>query len=439
MLSLALGFTLPLIATAMPVYSPGHSTEIQDIIGTSPPWLLRAGASCILFMLLLVLGLSAGVRYPDVLPAPITITTDPAPFTAVTRVSGPLQILVREGQLLVSGQVVGIVQDAAAYADVQALACSLASISPRAIVAADTYSGRQLGSLQAPYEAFHKAVSDYRQFELADNYHHQMQTLVDEVNAYEHLNRNLTRQQQLQAQELGLVGKRYAIDNSLLRDKVIAQTDVDASQRLLLQQQKSMASSQANILTNTITASELRRRILELRAQQNEHQQQLELAQEQAIRTLRNAVTEWQQAHVLITRSPGRVALLKEWVAGQVVPVATDVLSVLPPPATTLAGHLRLPVQGSGKVRVGQRVSIMLHNYPSEQFGMLEGSIARVAPLPQSNAYDVVVQLPTHLVTTYHHPIVFKQQLQGQAEVVTEDLSLLQRVFYQFRGLWQGK
>jgi multidrug resistance efflux pump len=419
----------------MPVYSPGHSEEIQDIIGTSPPWLLRAGAGYILLLLLLLLALSAGVRYPDVLPAAITITTDPAPFTAVTRASGPLQLLVHEGQLLAPGQVVGIIEDAAAYADVQALAQAVAS--PQASLAA-TFAGRQLGALQAPYEAFRKAASDYRQFQLADDYRHQLRTLADEVSAYEHLNHNLTSQQQLQAQELGLVGKRYTIDNGLLRDKVIAQTDVDASQRLLLQQQKSVASSQANIITNTITATELRRRMLELRAQQVERQQQLQLAQEQAERTLRNAVAEWQQAHVLVTRIPGRVALLKEWVAGQVVPAATPVLSVLPP-ATTLAGRLRLPVQGSGKVHPGQRVNIMLHNYPSEQFGMLEGQVARVAPLPQSNTYDVVVQLPAHLVTTYHHPIVFKQQLQGQAEIITEDLSLLQRVFYQFRGLWQGK
>lgn len=421
----------------MPDYSSSHSVEIQDIIGTPPPWLLRAGAGYILFILLILLALSASIRYPDVLPASIIITTDPAPFTAVTRVSGPLQLMVQEGQVVKRGQIVGIIEDAAAYADVQMLAKSLASSSTRAILA-NTYSAQQLGSLQAPYEAFRKASSEYNQFELADEYRLQMRTLVSEVNAYEHLNRNLNSQQQLQKQELGLLGKRYTIDNSLLLDKVIAQTDMDASQRVLLQQKRSVVSSQATIIANTITATELRRRISELRAQQVERQQQLRLAQEQAKRTLSNAVAEWQHAHVIISRSPGRVALLKEWVAGQVVPAATSILSVLPP-ATTLTGHLRLPVNGSGKVLVGQRVNIMLHNYPSEQFGMLEGSIARVAPLPQSNAYAAVVQLPAHLITTYHHPIVFKQQLQGQAEVITEDLSLLQRVFYQFRGLWQGK
>lgn len=418
----------------MPGYTTVRSDEIQEIIGTSPSWLLRAGAGYVLVLVLLVLALSSGVRYPDVLPASIVVTTDPAPYTAVTRVSGTLQLLVREGQWVGASQALGYVESAAAYAEVQVLKRYLGL--PAEGGGQQDYKFKQLGSLQAPYESFYKATSEYQHFQRADDYNQQVRTLAAEATAYEQLNHALTSRRQLQLQEMGLVSKRYTIDANLLRDKVIAQTDADASQRLLLQQQQNVVSSRANIITNGITASELRRRIIELETQRSERQHQLRLGQEQAERSLRNALTQWQEDHMLLARSAGRVALLKEWIAGQFVPLAVPILSVLPP-ATMLVGRLRLPVAGSGKVRAGQRVNILLDNYPAEQFGMLEGQVARVAPLPQGNSYDVVVQLPARLITTYRRPIAFKQQLQGRAEIITEDLSILQRVFYQFRGLWQ--
>ncbi|PJJ52925.1 HlyD family secretion protein [Hymenobacter chitinivorans] len=413
-----------------------RSDGIQEIIGTTPSWLLRAGAGYLLGLLVLVLTLSGAVRYPDVLPASIVVTSEVAPFTAVTRANGALQLLVREGQAVHAGQPLGYVESAAAFPQVQALKKVLAPGATPAWTGGAPDQFRQLGELQAAYETFRKATADYQHFEQLDEYSQQVRALQDEVAAYETLNRNLAGQRELQTQELALARKRYSIDSGLLTSKVIAETDLDASHRTLLQQQKSVANSQASIISNAITASELRRRIGELRLQRDERRQQLRLAQEQTARSLRNAIAQWEADHVLLAKQAGMVALLKEWVAGQFVPAATPVLSVLTP-ATAMTGRLRLPVQGSGKVKTGQRVNILLDNYPAEQYGMLEGLVARVAPLPQGNSYDVVVRLPTELITTYHKPIAFKQQLQGRAEIITEDLSLLQRVFYQFRGLWQ--
>lgn len=422
----------------MPTYQVDYadrSDGIQEIIGTTPPWLLRAGASYLLGLLALVLALSAAIRYPDMLPAPVLVTSEAAPYTVVTRTNGALQLLVREDQAVRQGQPLGYVESAAAYTQVQALK-KLLQAAPPADAPARQDQFRQLGDLQAPYEALRKATADFQRFEQADEYGQQVQALRYEVTAYTHLNRNLAGQRELQARELALASKRYQIDDQLQTSKVISQMDLDASQRSLLQQQKSFANSQASIISNTITASELRRRIGELELQREERRQQLLLAQEQAARSLRNAIAQWETDHVLLAQHAGRVALLKEWVAGQFVPAATPVLSLLIP-STAMTGRLRLPVQGSGKVKVGQRVNISLDNYPADQYGMLEGRVARVAPLPHGNAYDVVVTLPPRLVTTYHKPIAFKQQLQGSAEIITEDLSLLQRVFYQFRGLWQ--
>jgi len=39
------------------------------------------------------------------------------------------------------------------------------------------------------------------------------------------------------------------------------------------------------------------------------------------------------------------------------------------------------------------------------------------------------------LVTSYNKEIPFKQEMRGTAEIITEDLRLIERFFYQFKEL----
>jgi hypothetical protein len=51
--------------------------------------------------------------------------------------------------------------------------------------------------------------------------------------------------------------------------------------------------------------------------------------------------------------------------------------------------------------------------------------------VPRENLYTVDALLPNPLVTSYHKSLHFHQEMQGQAEIVTEDIALLERIFYQ--------
>mgnify|MGYP003116387514 FL=1 len=47
--------------------------------------------------------------------------------------------------------------------------------------------------------------------------------------------------------------------------------------------------------------------------------------------------------------------------------------------------------------------------------------------------YLIDVKLPKKLITSYNKEIDFKQEMRGSAEIITEDLRLIERFFYQFR------
>jgi hypothetical protein len=114
-------------------------------------------------------------------------------------------------------------------------------------------------------------------------------------------------------------------------------------------------------------------------------------------------------------------------------------LFALLPTSIKLIARAELPVLGSGKVKVGQAVNIRLSNYPFEQFGMLQGKIESISEVPDKENYTVAISLTRGMTTTYNKKLNFTPQLMGETEIITEDLRVLERVFYQFRKLFRNK
>ncbi len=61
-------------------HSPYRDAAIEDMLGNPPGWLLRAGIGGIALVFLLVLGLTAFIRYPDKLAAPFLLQTRTVPL-----------------------------------------------------------------------------------------------------------------------------------------------------------------------------------------------------------------------------------------------------------------------------------------------------------------------------------------------------------------------
>jgi hypothetical protein len=95
-----------------------------------------------------------------------------------------------------------------------------------------------------------------------------------------------------------------------------------------------------------------------------------------------------------------------------------------------IVGSVYLTAKGLGKVEKGQRVNVRLHAYPDQEFGWLEGVVERVENAPDANGFYVVkVLFPKGLVTNYGKSLPASLQLEGTAEIITEDLRLIVRFF----------
>jgi HlyD family secretion protein len=100
---------------------------------------------------------------------------------------------------------------------------------------------------------------------------------------------------------------------------------------------------------------------------------------------------------------------------------------------------LTIPQDNSGKIKIGQRVLIKFQSYPFEEYGMVEG---KISSLPQLSTQDnklffAFVELPNGLKTNHNKQLTYNYGMTASAEIITEDLRLIERIFYTIRKVLQ--
>ncbi|WP_281925314.1 HlyD family secretion protein [Flavobacterium collinsii] len=101
-------------------------------------------------------------------------------------------------------------------------------------------------------------------------------------------------------------------------------------------------------------------------------------------------------------------------------------------------GKVKALALNSGKIKVGQMVNIRLANFPDREFGVLKGKIRNISLVPNKDGNLLLdVALLNGLETSYKKQIVFQQEMKGTAEIVTEDLRLIERILYQFKSIFK--
>ena len=98
---------------------------------------------------------------------------------------------------------------------------------------------------------------------------------------------------------------------------------------------------------------------------------------------------------------------------------------------TKSLGKAMLPVARSGKVKIGQKVNIRLQNFPENEYGILRGVVSNISLVPVQTEgtvyYAVEISLPDKLISTYKKELPYLPNMQGQADIIADDMSLLER------------
>ena len=416
-----------------------HSETVVQILGVPPRWLARWGATGMVGVVGFLVALAWLIHYPDVVPASVVVTTPLPPATVVAQASGYLETLaVREGDTVQRGAVLARIHNSADPAAVTQLEKVLAEWqgghgpSDSEIAALATLP---LGELQGDYAVMARAQAAYAWHLTADPIGVQIRALKTQRAPLEDRIESLQCQQVLLGQEVPVTERGYARILELTRHQDASMQTLDDRERLVMEAKRALQGILVDLANTRLDLVRIDQTLTEMTGRDRQQRQDLLVALQEALKTLSGRLALWERTYVLRAPITGKVSLSNFWTDSQFIRAGEEVMAIVPANARPPIGRVSLPINRAGSVQIGQAVFIRLDNYPSEQFGLLKGRVAAMSPVPLGGRYAVEVALPDGLVTTFGQHLAYQQGMQGQAEIVVEDLRVIDRVFYQFRRL----
>lgn len=421
-----------------------RSEEVQEILGTPPGWLVRWGTFWVLAGFCALVAVAWFLRYPDVVEADVEITTATPPAEVVARTDGRVAALfVHDTASVAQNSLLGVLQSTANYRDVLLLDSCVAvwrGLKIEDFKELQIPDSLNLGELQVDYANFSRMLSD---FQFGSNrgsasYASSVGSIQLQINQleqsiqFEQKSLARTKEQLRSAEEL------YEKQKDLYEQGITSRVDFEKERTKLAELERQHDQYEDNVL-------EKRREIISLKNTMNKEsfgrQESAASASTLLINSLNllnTGLDRWKQTCLLTAPIEGKVSL-NGLTLQQFVHLGEQVMTIVPATSGVIVGRAKLPVAGSGKVHENQRVLIKLYNYPYREFGAITGKVFSRSLVPRDQVYSIMIALPNtpnkKLRTSLGKEIDFAQQLQGKAEIITEDKSFLQRIIEQIGSL----
>ncbi|MEP1488881.1 MAG: HlyD family efflux transporter periplasmic adaptor subunit [Algibacter sp.] len=419
-----------------------RSEEVQEILSNPPVWIVRWGITLIFMFVCIILCLSFIIKYPDFVSAKVLVTTKQPTEQVVSRYSGQLEkIFIKNRDTVSINQKLAIIKNTAKFNDVYKL---------KSIIDTLTFNHKYfrfpfektsflvLGDISTAYIGFEKSYTDYFLLQDLNPYRNQLGGNTVSLQELKNRLRNQITQKGLLEQEFKLKQKDLDRDKSLFDKGIIAQRDYELKQLDFIQIEKSISAMAISISQMTEAISSANQTLKSTRINEQEDSTRFLRNLKQSYDLLKESVRNWEYNYVLSSSINGVISFQDYWGVNQFVNSGNIVFSILPTDTSHLVGKLLIPAQNAGKVAVGQKVFIKLDNYPYQQYGMLIGAVTNFSISPNNEGnYTIYISLPNGTKTSYNKTFDFTQELLGNAEIITEDLSVAERMFYKFKDIFK--
>ncbi len=426
-----------------------HSEEVNDILARPPRWIISWGISLIFIIFVVIILGSVFFRYPEIISAPITVSSRNLPVHLKARTSGKIvSFFIGDSAVVVPGVHLVLLESTTNYKDYLILekACSeFKDIFKKNNLSIQwTFTDNlQLGNLQPYYTAFIKSMEDYKRF--VDTGYHSKKIAI--------LGKQLEEQRyilNLGENQLKGVNEQYSLaksgfdrDSMLFVKGVLSQADFEQSRIKRLSSRQSLEDMRTSIANMRLGILHSEQSIFELEQEKEEVLQQYKRTLTGNFDNLNSQIADWLQTFVLVSPIKGIVSYSRFWQENQNVLAGDVVLTIIPQEGEGVSGKLYLTLQGTGKVKKGQKVNIKLDNFPYMEYGMLEGRVRSISSVPVEvngvNMIGVDVELIKGLTSNYGILLNSGEIMSGSADIITEEMSLFKRLINPFRYIIKSR
>jgi multidrug resistance efflux pump len=353
-----------------------RSEEVNDILGRPPRRIIRSGISVIFTIVLILLTGSWFFKYPDTVSSPIIISTEIPPVDLQADSSAILEkLLIQDKELVSQNKVLAVLANSASLNDVLYLKSVLDTLQK--IDFFNVSANLDLGSIQPSYTSFIKILKIYQTAQKLD-YHSK------KISAIQELISGIRNHQDLPAEDV------------------------------------------------TIQLNQLNQQILDLQHAKQKEDLENNNMLSNALNRLKSQLSQWQLRHLIIAPVAGQIIFPQPLHEQQKLHTGEVICSIIQTEDSNVIGMIEITGKDAGNVKKGQRVIIKLEQYPFMEYGMIDGCVHSISPLPimKNNqlVYKTIIEIDDSFLTNYGMRLRFSHRMAGTATIITEDLKLIERL-----------
>ncbi|NIJ52985.1 HlyD family efflux transporter periplasmic adaptor subunit [Dyadobacter arcticus] len=402
-----------------------------EVYMMKPSWWMRWGVTVFLGIFLLLFVLAYIVRYPDIIKCEIKISTNKPSITFQPPEEAEIQkILVRNNAPVKENMNLLVFRNGANYQDVLTLDRELKNFSfndNRLTAFFEKYVGSnmQLGeTIENEWTSFSNELLLYYKIRKMNSFQSQIQYLDDELDGLKRLQSHYSTLTKIDDKQHEINEEKMKIDSILSSQKVLSRVDNYTNRQ-------NYYNKLSELKQNEIQVTRIGADIVKLtntrKSLMSDERQSL-LTQSVSIRTslgrLHAAIEAWKKLYLFVAPLHGKVHFLQNLEEGN--KFSGKLLTVLPDSSSHFI-KANISVEGAGKVKLGQRVLIKLNDYPYKEYGVIEGTLSEFSLISDEKFY--VGRIDINFREISKNRIVIKDNMKGIGEIITNDRSLLERVF----------
>jgi multidrug resistance efflux pump len=416
-----------------------RSQEVQELISNDPGWLVRKGIS---FFMIILLGVIAGawfIRYPEIVNARMQLTSLNPPLPVFSRVEGKLiKLFATDTQRVKKNDVLGYIESTASHEEVIKLSGILDTLQrflntgqeERVPGYMETIF-QNLGEMQPQFQTFAQSYVQFKQSLSNGSYIRRKSMIYQDIVNLNRQRDNLVEQRDIYIRDQQSSKEDYEAQKKLADDKVISPAEMRLEENKYRSKELPLNQIKSSLVSNDQSKLDKQKELMELDRQIAEQRSTFQ----QSLNTFQSLVEDWKKRYLLIAPADGKVVFNSIIQVNQYLRPNQE-LFFISPGDSNYYGEMYVSQFNLGKVKIGQEVLLKFPSYPFQEYGSVKGKIIHIYDLPhRDSGYAAKVSLPDGLVTNYKKQVLFRNGLSAEAEIITDDMRLAERLFYNFRKL----
>lgn len=423
----------------MPENDESFSFEVSEIISNKPVWIVRNGIALFLILIGLLFTLTFFIRYPDIIKAPIRIVGKDIPKQLISKTEGKVvAVFVNDHSIVNQGDLLAVVQSNADYK--QVLEFEKWVLNSEYLLINNKWSElspinllNNLGEIQNSFVEVKQTLYELNLFKSNGYYDQKLKAIHKDLSYIQEMKSNSELQKELMLQDLEMQQNLLHTNEGLVQEKVIAPLELNKDKAIVIAKKQQLIQLDAGSINQNANSLNKNKELIEIMKSRTDIQQRFL----SVLYNARTAIIEWKNKYLIVANNSGKLQFVSYFQENTWIKTGQELFFIVPDQPVYFA-EMFAAQQNFGKINEGQTVNISLNSYQRNEFGILKGVIETIPSVPiKDSIFLIRVKLLNGLTTNYRKQLHFSNNLSGMGEIVTSNVYLIDRLLFQWRGLFQ--